>query len=163
MPKLLTALPIISALVLSGCGFALRGTDTTLQIAPEYQSTTITSQDTPEAFALKQPLIRHLQMHGVSQATSTNRIHLDNVRFRRYELVGTLTEVRLVLTADVSYELGSVKHSHPIQSEHSYQYNEASVAITDTQGEAVKVWLYDDLAQRIAEQYRTLAQRANKP
>lgn len=148
----------VSVLALSGCGFALRGTQDGLQVAKQYQTVQVSAVDTAEAFALKQPLIKHLNVRGITQSSSANNIHLSNVRFRRYELVGTLTEVRLVLLADVSYELNGQKHSHSLQVERSYQYNEASVVPVDGQGDKAKTWLYDNLAERIAEQYRSLAQ-----
>lgn len=147
----------VSVLAVSGCGFALRGTDKSLHVAPQHQSVQITTTGTSEATALKQPLIKHLQMRGVDYAPSANAIRLDNVHFRRYDVVGTLTEVRLVLLADVVYEFNGQKHSYPLQVERSYQYNEASVVAVDGQGDKAKTWLYDNLAERIAEQYRSLA------
>ena len=153
---LLTSLTI----ALSGCGFALRGTTPTLQVAPAYQSTVITLDDNPVAFALKRPLATHLQTLGVVVSdTAPQQILVTDIHFRRYDIVGTLTEVQLVLSATVNYTLvkdgKATTVSTPMQVAHSYQYNEASVIPSDVQGEKVKVWLYDALAQRIAEQYRS--------
>lgn len=159
MPKkLLTALSCTLLLGLSGCGFALRGTQDALQVASQYKNVSITLDDTPESFTLKQSLVKHLQMRGIQNADGTNNIRLQNVRFRQYELVGTLTEARLVLMADATYQLGTQTHNHSLQVESSYQHNEASVATTDSQGNKSRAWLYDSLAERIAEQYRAIAQ-----
>ncbi|MFA9485542.1 hypothetical protein LU276_03120 [Moraxella haemolytica] len=139
---------------LSACGFALRGTQNSVSASPLYATTSIILADNQEALALKQPLSKQLQLLGITnQADATNTIKVDNLRFRRYELVGTLTEVRLVLMADVSYTINNQTHKHPIQVEQSYQYNEASIITLDQQGEKTKQWLYEHLAQRIAEQY----------
>ena len=160
MPRLLfTALLSLSLLGLTGCGFTLRGTDKAVQLAPQYQTVQLTTDDTPDAFALKQPLIKYLQLRGVRADVATNHIFIKNVRFRRYELVGTLTEVRLVLMADVDYHINEQIHTYPLQVERSYQYNEASVATTDGQSDQAKIWLNNNLAERIAEQYRAIAEQ----
>lgn len=163
LKQLLTPLLCLSVLGVSGCGFALRGTsNSTLQVAPTHANVQLTLDDNATAFALKRPLTEQLSLLGItSQSSASEQIKVANLRFRRYELVGTLTEVRLVLMADVSYTLTkdgkATTKTAPIQVERSYQYNEASVVTQDSQGEQVKLWLYNALAQRIAEQYRTLA------
>lgn len=153
----------VSVLALSGCGFALRGTADSLHVAPQYQNITLKSDESEHAFALKQPLAKHLQMRGmnpslIANMSATNAIELKNVRFRRFDFVGTLTEVRLVLMADVSYVVGGKQHQYPLQVDRSYQYNEASVVADDGQRKQAELWLYDHLAERISEQYRALAQ-----
>lgn len=150
----------LSVLASTGCGFSLRGTNQAVQLAPQYQSVQLSTEDTPDAYALKQPLTKQLQLRGINATTATTNAIIDvkNLRFHRYELVGTLTEIRLVLMADVSYHINGQTHSYPLQSEQSYQRNEASVVITDEQGKKAKTWLYDDLAEKISEQYRALAQ-----
>ena len=84
-------------------------------------------------------------------------IKVDNLRFQSYELVGVLTEIRLVLSADVTYNTYQngqpVTLTNPIQVERSYQYNEASVSTDDQQGSQIRDWLYDSLARRITDQY----------
>lgn len=167
--KISLALVAILTLGVSGCGFALRGTNDSLQVAPQFQSVQIATDGTSEAITLKQPLIKHLQMRGVAyhqnansaktgaNVNNPNSIALNNVHFRRYELVGTLTEVRLVLMANVEYRFGDKTYQYPLQVERNYQYNEVSVVAVDGQGNKAKTWLYDNLAERIAEQYRSLA------
>lgn len=151
---------LIATLALSGCGFTLRGTAPALQVAPIYQTAVVTLDDNPTAFALKRPLATHLHTLGVAvNDTALQQIKVTDIHFRRYDIVGTLTEVRLVLSATVNYTLlkdgKATTIKTPIQVERSYQYNEASVIPSDVQGEQVKTWLYDALAQRIAEQYRS--------
>ncbi|WP_323841824.1 MULTISPECIES: hypothetical protein [unclassified Moraxella] len=158
MKKALTlAVIMVTMTNLGGCGFTLRNTATT-QPNPAYTTTTIVLQDHQNYLALKQPLIKHLQsLHITHQANADNSIKIDNLQFRRYKLVGTLTEVRVVLSADVSHTLGRQTFHMPVQVEQSYQYNEASIITLDQQGEKIKTWLYDHLAQRIAEQYHAKA------
>lgn len=178
---LLTALPIFAAFgtttLLTGCGFHLRGYDTPLRF--DSAKTALIIEDNRTSFPLKLPLTRRLEALGVdvvdsvsldiidnNQTDSTaSRINteqvatiaVNNVRFKRYELVGVLTEIRLVLSADVTYETVQngqpVTLTNPIQVERSYQYNEASVSTDDQQGTQIRDWLYNSLARRITDQY----------
>ena len=168
---LLAALPLLTVVgttsVLSGCGFHLRGYDAPLRF--EMAKTAIIVDDNRTAFPLKLPLTHNLKSLGVNvidanpdTETSINNeqiaiIQVNNVRFKRYELVGVLTEIRLVLSADVTYKTMQngqpVTLTNPIQVERSYQYNEASVSTDDQQGTQIRDWLYESLARRIADQY----------
>nr|WP_243453175.1 hypothetical protein [Psychrobacter coccoides] len=170
---LLAAVPMLTMLgattVLSGCGFQLRGYETPLSF--EVDKTAVIIEDNRTSFPLKLPLTRRLEALGVEvvdsiavieNANRTNAdqiatIRVNNVRFKRYELVGVLTEIRLVLSADVSYQTlengKPITLSNPIQVERSYQYNEASVSTDDQQGSQIRDWLYDSLARRITDQY----------
>ena len=177
---LLTALPMFAVLgagaSLSGCGFQLRGYDAPMLF--DVAKTAVIIEDNRTSFPLKRPLTRRLQSLGVevidsmtlADVASNNQklgaetistIAVNNVRFKRYELVGVLTEIRLVISADVSYQ--SVENgkpvtlTNPIQVERSYQYNEASVSTDDQQGDQIRDWLYDSLARRITDQYVAIA------
>lgn len=159
MSKFLTALVAVYTLGLSGCGFALRGTTDSFQIAPQYQTVELVTIDSQEALHLKRAITKHLTYMHLQTGISTNQIRVDDLRFRRYELVGTLTEIRLVLVADVSITIDGRTITAPMQVEQSYQHNEASVVTFDQQGEETKEWLYDQLAERIAERYRAMARQ----
>ena len=173
---LFSALPMFAVVgataALSGCGFQLRGYDATTLL--NVKKTAVIIEDNRTSFPLKLPLTRRLTTLGVDvidNMTSTDvarrnqqtgaesiaAIDISNVRFKRYELVGVLTEIRVVLSADVSYQAiengKPVTLSNPIQVERSYQYNEASVSTDDQQGDQIRDWLYDSLARRITDQY----------
>ena len=175
---LLASLPMVtvlgSASLLTGCGFHLRSYDAPLRF--EVAKTAIIVEDNRISFPLKLPLTRRLEALGVdvvdgitmiesaanSAAANTDAeqiasIKIDNLRFKNYELVGVLTEIRLVLSADVTYHTMKngqpVTLTSPIQVERSYQYNEASVSTDDQQGTQIRGWLYDSLARRITDQY----------
>lgn len=177
---LLTALPMFAVLgagiSLSGCGFQLRGYDAPMLF--DVNKAAVIIEDNRTSFPLKRPLTRRLQSLGVevidnmtladvannnqkAGAEPISAITVNNVRFKRYELVGVLTEIRLVMSADVSYQ--SVENgkpvtlTNPIQVERSYQYNEASVSTDDQQGDQIRDWLYDSLARRITDQYVAIA------
>ncbi|HCR88389.1 LPS-assembly lipoprotein LptE [Psychrobacter faecalis] len=177
---LLTALPMFAVLgaglSLSGCGFQLRGYDAPMLF--DVNKTAVIIEDNRTSFPLKLPLVSRLKALGVevidnmtlADVANNNRkagaepiaaITVNNVRFKRYELVGVLTEIRLVMSADVSYqsiENGKpVTLTNPIQVERSYQYNEASVSTDDQQGDQIRDWLYDSLARRITDQYVAIA------
>jgi len=173
---LLTALPMFTVLgataALSGCGFQLRGYDAPMLL--DVDKTAVIIEDNRTAFPLKLPLTRRLETLGVdvisnmtaadvalnnkqASADPVSVISVDNLRFRQYELVGVLTEIRLIISADVSYQTTEngkpVTLSNPIQIERSYQYNDASVSTDDQQGDQIREWLYDSLARRITDQY----------
>ena len=165
---------VSTASLLSGCGFHLRGYDAPVRF--DVAKTAIVIDDDRTSFPLKLPLSRRLEALGIdvvdsmsmiestANSTMTNStaepiatIKVDNLRFKRYELVGVLTEIRLVLSADVTYNTYKngqpVTLTNPIQVERSYQYNEASVSTDDQQGGQIRDWLYDSLARRITDQY----------
>lgn len=173
---LLAALPMFTVIgavaSLSGCGFQLRGYDAPMLF--DVARTAVIIEDNRTSFPLKLPLTRRLETLGVDvidNMTAANvvtnnqspgaepiaAINITNVRFKRYELVGVLTEIRLVLSANVTYQTTEngkpVTLSNPIQVERSYQYNEASVSTDDLQGDQIRDWLYDSLARRITDQY----------
>lgn len=179
---LCAALPLLSvvgtAASLSACGFHLRGYETPMRF--DAAKTAIVIDDDRTSFPLKLPLTRQLSALGVdvvdsmllvnnpkntptqadinsSSAEPIATITVSNVRFKRYELVGVLTEIRLVLSADVTYQTiqngKPVTLTNPIQVSRSYQYNEASVSTDDQQGLQIRDWLYDSLARRISDQY----------
>lgn len=177
---LLTALPMFAVLgagvSLSGCGFQLRGYDAPMLF--DINKTAVIIEDNRTSFPLKLPLVSRLKALGVevidnmtlADVANNNQkagaepiaaITVNNVRFKRYELVGVLTEIRLVMSADVSYQSivngKPVTLTNPIQVERSYQYNEASVSTDDQQGDQIRDWLYDSLARRITDQYVAIA------
>ncbi|MBA2058272.1 hypothetical protein H0262_10345 [Psychrobacter cryohalolentis] len=177
---LLASLPMLAIVgataSLSGCGFQLRGYDAPMLF--DVAKTAVIIEDNRTAFPLKLPLTKRLEALGVdvinnmtlTDVASNNQnvgaetiaaITVNNVRFKRYELVGVLTEIRLVISADVSYQSidngKPVTLSNPIQVERSYQYNEASVSTDDQQGDQIREWLYDSLARRITDQYVAIA------
>ena len=144
----------------------------------DVNKTAVIIEDNRTSFPLKLPLVSRLKALGVevidnmtladvannnqkADAEPIAAITVNNVRFKRYELVGVLTEIRLVMSADVSYQ--SVENgkpitlTNPIQVERSYQYNEASVSTDDQQGDQIRDWLYDSLARRITDQYVAIA------
>ena len=177
---LLAALPMFAIVgataSLSGCGFQLRGYGAPMLF--DVAKTALIIEDNRTSFPLKLPLTKQLEALGVDVITnmtladvaSNNQragaetiaaITVNNVRFKRYELVGVLTEIRLVISADVSYQSMDngkpVTLTNPIQVERSYQYNEASVSTDDQQGDQIRDWLYDSLARRITDQYVAIA------
>ncbi|MGP5493582.1 LPS-assembly lipoprotein LptE [Psychrobacter celer] len=173
---LLAALPMMTVLgattALSGCGFQLRGYETPMLL--DVAKTAVIIEDDRTSFPLKLPLTQRLKALGaevmsnmtLDDVARNNRqahaepiavIDISNVRFKRYELVGVLTEIRLVLSADVSYQTFEngkpVILKNAIQVDRSYQYNEASVSTDDQQGDQIRDWLYERLARRITDQY----------
>ncbi|SUD90166.1 LPS-assembly lipoprotein LptE [Psychrobacter phenylpyruvicus] len=173
---LLTAALVATPLMLSSCGFHLRGYDSPITYVAQTTSLSLNDND-PTSFRLKQPLTERLNAVGVKVVDSigrqinssdkqyTSSIRVDNVKLKRYELVGVLTEVRLVLSADVFYETLNndqgqtnepITVKNQVQVERTYQFDEASVSTDDKQGKQIEEWLYTNLAQRITDQYVAL-------
>jgi LPS-assembly lipoprotein len=177
---LLAALPMVTLLgttsLLTACGFHLRGYDSPMRF--DVAKTVVIVEDNRISFPLKLPLTRRLEALGVDVVDSMvllenannnsndptaqiATINVNNVRFKRYELVGVLTEIRLVLSADVTYQTWQngqpVTLTNPIQVERSYQYNEGSVSTDDQQGSQIRDWLYGSLARRITDQYAAIS------
>lgn len=171
----LISVPLLGT-ALTGCGFHLRGYDAPMQLT--HTDTVVMVDDDRATFLLKRPLIERLEAIGVTvvdglsmiesgqeaslQASKYNAaIKVSNVRFKKYELVGVLTEIRQVILADVTYQIrqnGKVTQvTNPIQVERTYQYNAASVSTEDQQGAQIKDWLYENLARRITDQYVALS------
>lgn len=155
LKQILAVLCCTSMFITSGCGFTLRGTQD-LNTPVAYQTVQLSLDDNQEALHLKQALTKHLSMMGLQHGVSTNQIDVQNLKFHRYRLVGTLTEIRLVLSANITIRMGETATSMPMQVEQSYQYNEASVVTLDQQGEESKKWLYDQLGERIVARYRAM-------
>ena len=174
---LITAVLLGSPLLLSSCGFHLRGYDAPM--AYSVGSTVLSiNEDDIVSFRIKRPLKQRLNAVGINvvddigrQINSSNQLYtstikVSNVQLKRYELVGVLTEVRLVLSADVIYETLNNRDGassapmivkNKVQVERTYQFDEASVSIEDKQGAQIQDWLYDNLSQRIADQYVALS------
>lgn len=152
------SLMAVSIFTLTACGFGLRGVGNTgVQLAPQHTQVALITDNNAVAFALKPKLATQLAQLGIAtDDAAADQIKISNLRYREYKLLGVLTEIRLMLTADVSYQLAGQSQTHTVQVERSYQYNEASVATSDQQGEQAKIWLQNSLAHRIAEQYYTL-------
>ncbi|WP_227430055.1 hypothetical protein [Psychrobacter sp. I-STPA6b] len=168
---LLSVMSVATVTLVTGCGFHLRGYDAPMNM--EVKHVAIKLDDSRNAFTLKQPLIQQLESVGINVVDDIEKqihqshhlniasITVSNIRFKRYELVGVVTEIRLLLAADVTYQTlqggKPIQVSNPIEVERSYQFNKASVSVEDQQGEQIRDWLYDTLAQRITNQYVALS------
>lgn len=163
----------------SACGFHLRGYSSPM--SQHIPTTRLVFGTSPEDLAVKSALKRQFSQLSVSvkdneitatttaaeisqananSATMQPSITVSNIRLQTYQLRGILTEIRMVMSADVSYvtphngQLITTKNN--IQVQRSYQYDQATVATDNPQADQIKVWLYDNLAQRIADQYMAL-------
>lgn len=158
----ITALALcVATLLMTGCGYKLRGT-----AEPTSHSTASSHAKYAKGVALNvndgvlyAHLKKELALAGIRpNPAHTNQIHIEHHEFSRYELVGVLSEVRLVLTAKVRYELDGKPHHHTLATTKSYQYNEAGVSTQDKEEARVREWLYADMARQVSEQFYTLSQ-----
>lgn len=159
----------LTATQLTACGFALRGYNSSItQNIPTTQLIFGTSQeDIAVKNALKQQFsqfaIKTQDVDTTQQSPNSDKlahIQVSDIKLQTYQLRGILTEIRMVMSADVRYQVmqnGTPKTvTNTIQVQRSYQYDQATVATDNPQAEQIKVWLYDNLAQRIADQYMAL-------
>lgn len=162
----------LTATQLTACGFALRGYHT--PISQNIPKTQLIFGNSPEDIAVKNAVKQQFSQFAIQTEDTTAdnvsnhvaSIQVSNIKLQTYQLRGILTEIRLVMSADVRYQVlkdGSPKTlTNTIQVQRSYQYDQATVATDNPQAEQIKVWLYDNLAQRIADQYMALNLPQNK-
>lgn len=168
-------------IALTGCGFALRtapSAQPTTNPTPIVLNINSTDQDlilainTALSQKLAQPITQPITQldtpapmtaNTTANAKITADIELNNITLQRYELLGVLSEIRLVLSATVSYPNHShqshlnqshLNQSYPISVSYSYQHNEATIA--QDNDNAIRAWLYNEFAEQIAEQYHLL-------
>lgn len=146
---------------LSGCGFTLRGYHEPIANINQHIGLKFGNELTD--ITLKNILkekFQQLTILNVSDSYENANIQVKNIELQKFQLVGILTEIRMVMSADVSFSVlqdGKViQKIQRIQAQRSYQYDQASVNIDNPQAEQIQHWLYDNLAQQIADQYIAL-------
>lgn len=177
--KYLAMVGILTATTFSGCGFQLRGYHNSerQQLLRHLPATQLVFGDSAADIAVKNALKHQFELMtlptvdaptpstiGLSAMAAVPyqqpTISVSNIRLQTYRLRGLLTEIRMVMSADVTYHLQQSGKpqtiTNTIQVQRSYQYDQASVATDNPQAEQIKVWLYDNLAQRIADQHLAL-------
>ncbi|MBS9780661.1 MAG: hypothetical protein KGV51_08550 [Moraxellaceae bacterium] len=156
-------------LSLSACGWQLRGSQQANNANPYFLAENANNKvflqikGKDEGNVMRSALQKELMTLGVvlaDNAEGVNEITIDSIKLQKYELVGVLTEIRLVMTVEVSYQVwkeGRLQTTKQVlQVERSYQHNKASVSFGNRQSKRVKAWLYKDIAQQITEQYFAL-------
>lgn len=163
--KAVLLIGIIAAMMM-GCGYKLRGsTNNTNLPSSHYDKIQLSVTDTKADVLIREQLQLmgyHVTTKTGTQADTPNAtpaIDINNLSIQRYELLGILTEIRLILIADVSYQIGLKNHHYTLQATRSYQYNKAGISASDTEYEQIKHWLYQDIARQIGEQHRILLQK----
>lgn len=163
MMKKFSYLLVIVLLIgqLSGCGFTLRGYHEPIANINQHIGLKFGNELTD--ITLKNILkekFQQLTILNVSDSYENANIQVKNIELQKFQLVGILTEIRMVMSADVSFSVlqdGKViQKTQRIQAQRSYQYDQASVNIDNPQAEQIQHWLYDNLAQQIADQYFAL-------
>lgn len=146
-------LTILLSITLSACGFALRGT--TKNTYQTIHDNVVLSVDGDKK--LSDSLKKELALNGINTTiNSQNHITVNQINIARYELIGVLTEIRLVMTATAQYQINGQTRTHTLTASRSHQYNEAGVSTQDKEETRTIEWLYNDLARQISEQFYTL-------
>lgn len=146
---------------MTACGFTLRGYHE--PVAQIKQTTTLNFGNGFADIRLKNALketLNQLSIKTSSENSQNANIEVKNISLQKFQLRGVLTEIRMVMSADVSYFVvkngQTLQKTQRIQAQRSYQYDQASVNIDNPQADQIQNWLYDNLAQQIADQYMAL-------
>ncbi len=156
----------ILGLQMTACGFHLRGYQTPM--SQNIPNTTLIFSNSRADIALKNALNDKFSLLAIKTTTDNNTpnnqtpsIEVKNIRLQNFQLRGVLTEIRMVMSADVTYHILQngkiINKTNTIQVQRSYQYDQASVNIDNPQADQIQNWLYDNLAERIADQYMALS------
>lgn len=145
---------ILTALALTGCGYKLRGLESNAQ----QSNTIVTPIISSDNARLAQAIHHELTTLGIKQTVQEGAptITISDTTLQKYELVGVLTETRLVLSAKVRYN----NQTYTPMVSRSYQYNKAGLNSSDDEAPKVEAWLYEELARQISEQYYALAKHS---
>jgi LPS-assembly lipoprotein len=140
-------------LLLSACGFQLRGADS---IPESYRHLRVA---VPGGTPLESWIRAELIAHRVTlDESGTPRLHVLAVRPTRNQLVGYITEVSVGVEVDFQLEdaqgapLTAVR---TVIARRSYQYDINTVGIQSQQEERLTPELYQDAAQQIIRQLAT--------
>lgn len=172
---------LLNTLALTGCGYHLRGYD-----KPVFQNSTIDLK-IANANEIHNKTSRNLEKHittrllvlgatvnsnyskrnNLSQLTNTQpndmqtQVTVNNINLRKHRLVGTLTEIQLLMTADV---IISTKNKKPLtrmlQVQRSYQYDQATVNTANQQEGRIIELMNEAMADKVARQV-SLYERVN--
>lgn len=143
---------LLLTILMAGCGYAPRD-----YLNPNSSGELVAIDIASNDSALTQALRRQFALLGIQTATDTQSdVRLNQIELQRYQLVGVLGEVRLVLSATASYNINGVWHTYPIVVSTSYQHNKADPNVDDPEGHQTTKWLHQALASRVAEQYYAL-------
>lgn len=165
-PLMLNVLLMTSSLGLTACGFHLRGYQSPL--VQNIPATQLIFGNSVDDFAVKNALKAQFSQLGIPLVEAETKkshqtmpsIQVNNIRLQTYQLRGILTEIRLVMSADVTYQVWQTGQwktvENSLQVQHSYQYDQASVNTENAQSKKITEWLYQNLAQRITDQYVAL-------
>lgn len=163
----LALLTLLASTALSGCGFALRGydkevLDNTLAVLEVENGTAnreLIKQTTLKLLVLGaqvesdynklNKLSRPNTQSNVNQRVS---IKVSQVQRRKIELVGTLSEVQLLLSAHVAIMDSTHELIRDISVQRTYQYDAATVNTENQQQDIIIQRMNEELAARIARQ-----------
>lgn len=139
---------------LVGCGFHLKGTNTTATPLVYTKLNLVLPANTED---LQKKLSVYLTATGVQLSNANDAYVLRILDYKpvRHELKGTLIEVllRLNVTFQIEDSAGNpVAQPRTVSASRSYQYNIATVNTDDQQNRYLSEVLIDDVAQQISRQ-----------
>lgn len=163
-----TTFILILSLLLASCGFKLRGSEQPVFVNPNI---TLNVSHSKKNRLLKKKIMQQLTALGAS-VTDTKQVNhspeqplsgqvlLDNtqvrvanIKLRKHRLVGKLTEIQLLLTADVIISSSTkTTRKRQLQTQRSYQYDQATVSTKDAEEARIISLMYEEMAAKISQQ-----------
>lgn len=174
MRSILSLIFLITLLTstLTSCGFQLRGYDTPVfknqhirvQVENSERIHNKTSRNLDKHLTTKLLVLgatvsssyskrNKLNQVQMPEGKNTTLVKVDDIDIRKHRLVGTLTEVQLHMTANLTLNAaGRQPLTRRLQLQRSYQYNQATVNTANQQEGRIIALMHAAMADRIAQQ-----------
>lgn len=162
-----TTFILILSLLLASCGFKLRGSEQPVFVNPNI---TLNVSHSKQNRLLKKKIMQQLTVLGASvtdikqdnspqphvsgQAfAGSTQVKVTHIKLRKHRLVGRLTEIQLLLTADVIISSSTkTTRQRQLQIQRSYQYDQATVSTKDAEEARIVSLMYEEMASKISQQ-----------
>lgn len=163
-----TTFILILSLLLASCGFKLRGSEQPVFVNPNI---TLNVSHSKQNRLLKKKIMQQLTVLGASvtdikqvnaspQKNLSGQVLLDNtqvnivnIKLRKHRLVGRLTEIQLLLTADVIISSNTkTTRQRQLHIQRSYQYDQATVSTKDAEEARIVSLMHEEMASKISQQ-----------
>lgn len=145
--------------LITGCGFHLRGSkkptfnnpNISLSVAQNKKNKRLKEQIVLKLTRLGAVISENTDNHEIM--VNKTKVNISNIKLTKHKLVGTLTEVRLILTADVNISsYNKAQRNQKIQTQRSYQLNQATVNTNNAEQDNLVSLMYQEMAEKVSHQ-----------
>lgn len=163
---------VLLCLLLTACGFQLRGSQINSIQNQQSIQVVLNVTNTNQAHLTKK-IKQQLLVSGTKVTFKTNKaqpnipingqiqLGVNNIYLRKHQLVGKLSEIQLLLTADIQLKKTKTSQNKPsgwktrarrIEVQRSYQYNQESVSSNKQQERHIIDIMQQEMAEKITQQ-----------